>query len=96
MTSSFDTEDCENWYRSSWNSKPQYTSLYEKYSPNRCTSTGTDHIVKIALSGIESNRLCTVLVDTKEYIFTEDRNPMDCFQYFETELRPSNKIMHFI
>ena len=96
LASSFDTDDCENWYRSSWNSKPQYTSLYEKYLPNRCSSTGKDHIVKIALSGSVSNRLCTVLVDTKDYIFVEDRDMLDCFQYFESELGQNKKLVHFI
>ena len=90
LSSSFDTEECQSWYEAAWESKPNYSSIFKVYQPNRCVSSGNAHVVKIALTGTESNRLCTVLVNTSQFMFVEDVDQMDCFRYFDLELKHNN------
>ena len=88
-TSSYDIEDCETWYNQAQRSLTTYAPVYKHYHVSRCFDQ-TNQGVKIVLNGEYSNRICYVVVNEGSFV-VNNRDPMDCFRYFDMEMPRAKK-----
>ena len=84
---SLDQNECQEWYQRAWASKPKYIDIFPLYEAKNCKPIDKGPVLSIGLTGIHSNRFCTVYVDRSQVSFKDNLETLDCFKFFDQEIK---------